>query len=366
MNEFILALLGIVIVLMLVLLIVFLRSKMQQEILMRDMANRQNQQTMEQMNDLKEKVTRDLMQFEFQMTQTVKSDLNQLNESTMNRLHGMESRVNQSLIKSLQTTSQAFTEMMQQIARIDETQKNLQDLSGSIASLQNVLTDKKTRGTFGEVELYSLLEMVFGTNEQRFQKQVKLANGSIVDALLLAPKPMGNIPIDSKFPLENYNRMMDDTLSQPMKQQAEKMFRQDVTKHLKDIANKYVNQPETAEFAYMFVPAEAVFAYIYGKMDDLIQMSYQYKVYIVSPTTLMAYITAIKAIYLGQKRDENAALIQQEYLKLSQEFERFSSRWEVMMKDYEKVYRDMQSISITSDKIQRRFEQISTTELEER
>lgn len=366
MVEFMLAMLAIVMILMLVLLVVMLQTKHHQEIMLRETSLKQNQQTMEQMNELKEKVTRDLVQFEFQMTQAMKSDFNQLNESTIHRLHGMESRVNQSLIKGLQTTNQAFTEMMQQMARIDETQRNLQDLSSSIVSLQNVLTDKKTRGTFGEVELYSLLELVFGTNEQRYQKQVKLANGSIVDALLLAPEPLGNIPIDSKFPLENYNRMMDEHLTNVEKQQAERMFRQDVLKHLKDIHTKYVNQPETAEFAYMFVPAEAVFAYIYGKMDDLIQQSYQYKVYIVSPTTLMAYVTAIKAIYLGQKRNENAALIQEEYVKLAQEFERFSTRFETMMKDYDKVYRDMQSVSITSDKIQRRFEQISKTEVIER
>lgn len=366
MNEWVLLFAcGVVILLVLIVLVVVMQSRHQQEVIVREMALRTQQQTAEELLELREKVSRELLQFELQMSQSLKNDLNQLQESTGNTLSNLEHRMNQSMTQGLQATNQAFTEMMQQMVNIQKTQENLDDLAGSLSNLQSILQDKKSRGIFGEVQLYSLLESVYGVNDQRYQKQYKLENGTIVDAMVFAPEPLGKIAIDSKFPLENYNRMFDDNLSALEKQQAAKLFKQDVIKHIKDIHMKYVKTEETAEFAYMFVPAEAVFAYIYGKMDDVVQLSYQYKVYIVSPTTLMAYMTAIQAIYLGQQRNEKMEWMQREYAKLAQEFERFASRFETMMKDYDKLYKDMQSVSITSDKIQHRFEKISNTDVEE-
>ena len=315
--------------------------------------------------ELKEKLTLELLTFQNQITQSLKGDFTQLNETTVNRLVNIESKMNESMLKGMETTNKTFTSVLEKLARIDETQQNLQSLSENISNLQNVLTDKKTRGTFGEIELYSILESVFGANEKRFLKQYKLTSGNIADAVLLAPEPLGKIVIDSKFPLENYNKMYDENLALVDQHKARAEFKKDVAKHLKDIAEKYVSDPETAEFAYMFVPAEAVFAEIYGRFDDLIQLSYRYKVYIVSPTTLMAYITAIKAIYLGQERNEKVVQIQQEFAHLAREFSRFEIRFEAINKDFDKTYKDLQSVSVTAGKINRRFKQIEAVELSE-
>jgi Uncharacterized protein conserved in bacteria len=364
MNEF-----GIFIIVLIVfsfcLILLLFIMQIRNERIMRSITSEREAASNKEIYELKEKLTMELLTFQNQVTQSLKGDFTQLNETTVNRLMNIESKVNESMLKGMETTNKTFASVLEKLARIDETQQNLQSLSENISNLQSVLTDKKTRGTFGEVELYSILESVFGANEKRFLKQYKLSSGNIADAVLLAPEPLGKIAIDSKFPLENYNKMYDDNIALADQQKARLEFKKDVAKHLKAIADKYVSDPETAEFAYMFVPAEAVFAEIYGRFDDLIQLSYQYKVYIVSPTTLMAYITAIKAIYLGQERNEKVVLIQQEFAHLAREFSRFESRFEAINKDFDKTYRDLQSVSVTAGKINRRFKQIEAVELSE-
>ena len=353
MNEWIIVgiLVTILILFIVILLVALMQSRHKQEVVIREMALRGQQQTSEELLELREKVSKELMQFEFQVSQSLKD-----------QLALMENRMHEGIHRNFSMTSDSFSYMMKQMTSIQKTQENLDGLASSLSSLQMILADKKSRGIFGEVQLYSILESVYGINDQLFQKQYKLSNGAIVDAMLFGPSGIGLIGVDSKFPLENYNRMFDDSLSLIEKNQAQKLFKQDVVKHIKDIHMKYVNTDETGDFAYMFVPAEAVFAYIYGQMDDVVQLSYQYRVFIVSPTTLMAYITAMQAIGLGQKRNEKVEWMQKEFGKLAVEFERFSSRFDVLMKDYDKLYKDMHSVSITSDKILHKFERISNAE----
>ena len=355
MNEYIMMamIVAVLVVLILVLLVLLLQARNRKDVAVGEMALRMQQQTSEELLELREKMTKELMQFEFQMSQTMKD-----------QLAIMENRMHESAYKNMSLTNESFQEVMKQMVSIQKTQEGLDDLANSLVSLQAILADKKSRGIFGEVQLYGILEAIYGVNDDLYQRQYKLSNGTIADAILFAPHPLGKIAIDSKFPLENYNRMFDEGLSSQQKVQVQKQFKQDVVKHIKDIHVKYVQTDETGDFAYMFVPAEAVFAYIYGQMEDVVQISYQYRVFIVSPTTLMAYVTAIQAIGLGQKRNEKVEWMQQEFGKLSVEFERFANRFDTIMKDYDKLYKDMQSVSITSDKILHRFERISNVEEE--
>ncbi len=338
---------------------------MKQQLFFKDALAQTVNKNNEEIDQLKQQMMQDLLLFQTNILNSIKGDFNQLNESTVNRLVNIETKVNESLLQGFERTNKAFTNVLEQMARIDETQQNLKSLSANITSLQNVLTDKKTRGTYGEIELYSILESVFGNNEHRFSRQVKLSNDSIADCVLHAPQPLGDIIIDSKFPLENFNRMFDENVSSQDLVKIKADFKKDVAKHIKDIKTKYIIPGETAEMAYMFIPAEAIFAEIYGHYDDLIQMSYELKVYLVSPTTLMAYITAIKAIYLGQERNDRVIEIQQEFVRLSREFERFSDRFASVTRDFDKTYRDMQNVNITSDKIIKRFKQIEAVQLDE-
>lgn len=366
-NVFLMALLFITMMILVIVFVAFIlsRNSMKQQLFFKDALAQTVNKNNEEIDQLKQQMMQDLLLFQTNILNSIKGDFNQLNESTVNRLVNIETKVNESLLQGFERTNKAFTNVLEQMARIDETQQNLKSLSANITSLQNVLTDKKTRGTYGEIELYSILESVFGNNEHRFSRQVKLSNDSIADCVLHAPQPLGDIIIDSKFPLENFNRMFDENVSSQDLVKIKADFKKDVAKHIKDIKTKYIIPGETAEMAYMFIPAEAIFAEIYGHYDDLIQMSYELKVYLVSPTTLMAYITAIKAIYLGQERNDRVIEIQQEFVRLSREFERFSDRFASVTRDFDKTYRDMQNVNITSDKIIKRFKQIEAVQLDE-
>lgn len=361
--------LGLILILLLlvlggVLLLLMGRMLMKQEQALKETLYQNNKANNEDIDLLKRQLQRDLIQFQNILSSSMRGDLNTLNENTHHRLASIEKRVNESLLTGFDRTNKAFASVLEQMAKIDQTQENLKSLSSNITNLQNVLTDKKTRGTWGEIELYSILETVFGNNQSRFSKQHKLSNGSVVDAILFAPEPLGKIAIDSKFPLENYNRLLEVQGNKEEEIRIRKNFSNDVKKHIKDISEKYIIPGETAEIAYMFIPAEAVFAEIVGHFNEIMDYSYANKVYLVSPTTLMAYITAIKAIYLGQERNEKVVEIQEEFIKLAREFERYNLRFESVTKDFDKTYKDLQSVATTSDKIMKRFKQIEAVELE--
>lgn len=309
-------------------------------------------------------MTQQLLNFQNALMQAIRQDMNMLNENTNTKLFTMEHSVNEHLQVGMEATHKAFSEVMKQITKIDYTQEQLKQLNEDISGLHTIFNDKKTRGIYGEVELYHLLENTFGLDYTRYAKQYKLSNGTIVDAVLFGNDALGMISIDSKFPLENFNRLMDPQLSSIRKQMVQNEFKNDIKKHIKAIASKYIIANETSEFAYMFIPAEAIFSYINANMSELVTYSYDAKVYFVSPTTLMAYMTAIKALYLGQRKNEKMQDIQVELQKLSLEFERFEKRYEMVQRDFDRVYQDMQDVRITANKILVRFKQIEAVELE--
>lgn len=315
--------------------------------------------------EFQKEMQQQLRSFQREMNLEMKQDLHTLNEATTHRLFSMEKQMSEHLQKGVESTSSTFEKVMEQMGKLDESQKNLKELSFSISSIQKVLTDKKTRGIYGEVELYSLLEMAFGIDQHFYAKQYKLSNQSIVDAVVFAKHPLKMICIDAKFPLENYNRMIEASTKEE-KRRYHQAFLLDVKKHIKTIAEKYILPQETAEFAYMFLPAEAIFSYLYSSCEEVISLSYEKKVYIVSPTTLMAYITAIKAIYLGIERNDNMINIQQELKKLQVEFERFEKRSNAIANDFEKSYQDMKLLNITAKKMIQRFQDIADVKLDEK
>lgn len=339
-----LILLGLIFILLIVLIIVLLINK----------SNKND-------DEIKASLNRDLINF----SKILNDNFHNLSESTNNKLNVLEDRLSKNLTDSYKTSNEYFNQINERMVRIDEAQKGLNDLSNNINSLQSVLTDKKNRGTFGEIELYSLLETAFGTNSDRWARQYTLSNGLKADAVIFGGESLGNIVVDSKFPLENYRRMYDDNLSKIEKEKARTSFKQDVLKHIKDIKEKYIIQGETSEMAYMFLPAEAIFAEIYANFDEIVDKSYESKVYIVSPTTLMAYITAIRSIYLGQKKDEKAKEIAQLLNELSIEFNRLKDRQESLQRDVEKIIPDFEAVFTTSNKIIKKFGKLNSGEIDD-
>ncbi|MCY4643268.1 MAG: DNA recombination protein RmuC [Bacteriovoracales bacterium] len=262
-------------------------------------------------------------------------------------------------------TQKTFSEVLERMGRIDEAQKKIEALSSDVISLQDILTDKKSRGTFGEVRLEQILAGVFGEkNDALYRLQYTLESRKTADAVLFLPPPIGNLCVDSKFPLENYRRMYDSTLPETEREAARKEFKQNVKKHIQDIATKYIVSQETSDQAVMFVPAEAVFAEIHAHHGDLIVFSQKHRVWISSPTTFWALLSNIQISLKDSERGRHARTIQEELAKLSLDFERYQKRWDQLVLHLETVGKDAKEISISSGKISSRFDKIKAVEFD--
>ncbi|MEB3011610.1 DNA recombination protein RmuC [Parvimonas sp. D2] len=305
-----------------------------------------------------------IFNFNDKLKSELKKDFLNLTVVVEGRLDKINESVEVKLEKSFEDTKKTFSNVMQSLGRLDEAQKKMEFLSNNVQNLNNVLTDKKTRGIFGEVQLYQVLTSAFGNNNEIYQKQYKLSNGTMADAVIFAPEPVGTICIDSKFPLENYRRIFEDTSEN--KVENEKSFEQNLKKHIDDISSKYIIKNETTDQAILFLPAEAIFAYLNAYMPKIVEYAYSKRVWITSPTTMMAILTTIQAVSQNLKQSQYALEIQKELNSLSAEFERYAKRWETLEKDINKVSKDVKDIFTTSTKITRRFDNIKNVEVFEK
>ena len=302
-----------------------------------------------------------------QLIKNINENFEKLNQKMENRLDFMNTKVEERLSKGFEETTKTFGNVLERLSKIDEAQKKIEALSSNVVSLQDVLTDKKSRGIFGEVQLYQILASVFGEkNDKLYQKQYKLSNGTIVDSIIFTPEPLGNIAVDSKFPLENYRKMYKNELSQIERKNARKDFVNDLKKHIDVISSKYIIKNETSEQAVLFLPAEAIFAEINAYHTDIIEHAYKKNVRIASPTTLISVLTVIQVITTNMERDKYASIIQHELEKLNIEFGRYQTRWNSLQKDIEKVSKDVKDITTTSNKISKRFTEISNVKFDKK
>ena len=309
-------------------------------------------------------ITKEIGDFKFNFSKSLEKDFKELNEVIINRLNNINDKVNERLDSNFEKTNKTFASILERISKIDEAQKKIDSLSSDIIGLQSVLTDKKTRGIFGETNLNFILNSVFGVNDKIYQIQVTLSNGYIADAMLYAPEPLGTIAIDSKFPLEHYNQMTDTKLSKLERDVATKAFKADVKKHIDAIKSKYIIEGETAKEAIMFLPAEAIFAEINAYHSYLIEYSYKAKVWITSPTTLMSTLTVIGMVIKNMERDKYAKIIHEELNKLGVEFDRYKERWDKLSRSINTVSKDVEDIHTTTEKITKRFESINNVNIE--
>lgn len=310
-------------------------------------------------------ITKEIGEFKLGFSSDLRKDFEHLNEQMQNKINYMNDKVNERLEDNFQKSNKTFTSILERLTKIDEAQKKIDGLSTEIVSLQSVLTDKKTRGIFGEVNLNYILTSVFGENTKGiYEIQHKLSNGFIADAILYAPSPLGTICIDSKFPLENYQKMTDKSLSKEAREVATKQFKMDVKKHIDAISSKYIVPGETAGEAILFLPAEAIFAELNAYHSDLIKEAYNKKVWITSPTTLMSTLTTIGMILKNMERDKYAKVIHEELNKLSFEFARYKERWDKLSRSIDTVTKDVKEINVTTDKITKRFQSINSVDVE--
>ena len=305
-----------------------------------------------------------LKKFKFDINKYLMDDFDKINNKIEQKLMLINDKVNERIDQNFDKTNKTFNNILERLTKIDEAQKKIDSLSTEIVGLQSVLTDKKTRGIFGEVNLNYILSSVFGEgNKNVYDIQHTLSNGSIADSILYAPSPLGTICIDSKFPLENYERMTDRSLSNMERESATKLFKSDVKKHIDAISNKYIIPGETADEAIMFLPAEAIFAEINAYHPELLKYSYEKRVWITSPTTLMSTLTIIQMILKNMERDKYAQIIHVELNKLSKEFSKYRERWDKLSRSIDTVTKDIKDINITTEKITKRFDSINSVDI---
>lgn len=321
----------------------------------------------ERLGNLEKNTLKELGDFQTNIIRNMNDDFNGLNDRIDSRLRVINDKVNERLDENFEKTNKTFSSVLERLSKIDEAQKKIDGLSTDIISLQGILTDKKSRGIFGEVNLTHILSSVFGEkNDKIYQLQYPFSNGTIVDAVLFAPEPLGVVGIDSKFPLENYQKMVDRNNSKLERELAEKQFKIDVKKHIDAISSKYIIPGETSNQAIMFLPAEALFAEINAYHNDLVEYSYKKKVWITSPTTLISTLTVIQMLLKNMERDKYASIIHDELNKLGLEFARYKERWDKLSRSIETVNKDVENIHITTDKISKRFDSINQVEINDK
>ena len=349
MEYVIVGLLGVVIVLLLVL--VFRKNN--------------NNEMTERLGHFEANINKEIGEFKYGFSKVLTQDFELLNERIEKKLTLINDRVNERLDQNFEKSNKTFMNVLERLNKIDEAQKKIDSLNGEIVSLQSVLTDKKTRGTFGEVNLEYILNNAFGSNKNGIYKtQVKLSTGVIADAILYAPAPLGTIAIDSKFPLENYQRMTNKTKTKEEREYHEKLFVQDVKKHINDISEKYIIPGETTDEAIMFLPAEALFAEINAYHPELLNYAYNKRVWIAGPTTLISTVSIISMILKNMERDKYAKVIHDELNKLSVEFSRYKDRWDKLARTVKSVNQSNDELHTTSEKITKRFDSINSVDLD--
>ena len=317
----------------------------------------------ERLGTLETTTVKELSSFQIDIMKTMNDNFNGLNDRIEKKLTQINDKVNERLDDNFAKTNRTFTNILERLSKIDEAQKKIDTLSTDIVSLQSILTDKKSRGIFGEINLKHILVSIFGEkNDNVYRLQYTFPNTTIAD-VIFAPEPLGTVAIDSKFPLEHYQKMVDKNLPQVDRNIAEKEFKVDVKKHIDAIASKYIIPGVTSDQAIMFLPAEALFAEINAYHTDLIEYAHKRRVWICSPTTLISTFTIIEVLLKNMERDKYASIIHDELNKLGIEFGRYKERWDKLSRSIETVNKDIENIHVTTDKISKRFDSISKVEL---
>ena len=286
-----------------------------------------------------------------------------LTKSVDKRLEAITGKVQERLDEGFKKTNQTFISVMERLATIDEAQKKIDGLTTNMVSLQELLGDKRSRGAFGELQLEGLIKNILPPDSYSFQHT--FSKGVRADCVLFLPDPTGTVAVDSKFPMENYQKMFDVNLTDIDKAKAQKQFKLDVKKHINDIASKYIIIDETSDGAVMFLPAEAVFAEIHAYHPELIQEAMAKKVWLVSPTTLMAVLNTARAVLKDVETKKQVHIIKSELGKLGKEFNRFDTRMKKLADNIRQAHENAQDVHITSQKITQRFTQIEKVELAE-
>ena len=278
------------------------------------------------------------------------------------RLAQVTEKMNENLQGSARRTAQSLGDLQQRLQTIDKAQANITKLSGDVLSLQDILSNKQTRGAFGEIQLHDIVSKALPKDS--YSLQATLSNGRRADCLIHLPNPPGPIVVDSKFPLEAYEALRNATTDWELNEAA-KFLRTSVKKHIKDIAEKYVIEGETADGALMFLPSEAVYAELHANFPELVREGFAARVWIVSPTTCMATLNTMRAILKDARMREQAGAIRKELGLLYADVDRLGTRVENLDRHFGQASKDIADIKISADKAGRRAKRLDNFDFEE-
>lgn len=278
------------------------------------------------------------------------------------RLSEVQERMNVNLHGSARRTAQSLGELQQRLTAIDKAQENITKLSGDVLSLQDILSNKQTRGAFGEIQLRDIVSKALPSDS--YKLQATLSNGKRADCLIDLPNPPGSIVIDSKFPLEAYEQLRAAETQEQLNRAAQ-MLRLSVRKHIKDIKDKYIIEGETADSALMFLPSEAVYAELHANFPELVRDGFDARVWIVSPTTCMATLNTMRAILKDARMREQAGAIRRELSLLFADVDRLGARVENLDRHFGQAAKDVAEIKISADKASRRARRLDNFDFEE-
>ena len=278
------------------------------------------------------------------------------------RLALVQQQMNENLHGSARRTAQSLGDLQQRLSVIDKAQDNITKLSSDVLSLQDILSNKQTRGAYGEIQLNDIVTKALPSDS--YTLQATLSNGNRPDCLIHLPNPPGHIVIDSKFPLESYEALRNAKTDRDLNEAA-KFLRASIKKHIKDISSKYIIEGETADGALMFLPSEAVYAELHANFPELVREGFAARVWIVSPTTCMATLNTMRAILKDARMREQAGAIRRELGLLFQDVERLGTRVENLDRHFGQAVKDLSEIKISSDKAGRRARRLDNFDFEE-
>ncbi len=296
------------------------------------------------------------------MTEKLAATTQALTSKIEERLEQISGRVSERLDEGFKKTNETFTNVMTRLATIDEAQKKIETLTRSVVSLQELPGDKRAPGASGEVQLEALVRDLLPPAALGLQHT--RSNGTRAGCVLELRDPTGLVCVDSKFPLENYHRMLAPSVNDVERALAQRQFRADVKKHVDDIAKKYIVPNETSDGAVMFVPAEAVFAEIHAYHSEVVDHANAKRVWIVSPTTLMAVLNTARAVLKDVETRKQVHVIKDALSRLAQDFARFDERMKKLADHIRQAHQDAEDVQTSSRKISQQFQKIESAEIE--
>ena len=297
-----------------------------------------------------------------QLIQSLEARLATVQLQMQQQLAQMQERTNQTLHGSAQRTTSSLTQLQERLAVIDKAQDNITKLSGDVLSLQDILSNKQTRGSFGEIQLNDIVSKALPADS--YTMQVTLSNGRRADCLIHLPNPPGPIVIDAKFPLEAYEALHRAQTDWELKSAVTNM-RTSIRKHIRDISEKYILDGETADGALMFLPSEAVYAELHANFPELVREGFEARVWIVSPTTCMATLNTMRAILKDARMREQAGEIRKTLRLLHRDVELVVGRVAKLDTHFRQAREDLDGIGVAAERSGKRAAKLDNFDFEE-